>query len=185
MTWKCENWKWPLVCLGPNISASTQPKYKIKDSFEILRTSRFQNWPYFLDLVKIWWRYCQKTNCIVFLWTRCITRVQKKISMFSNHSAHAPVLFQNVFDELWWSWKLLEMLLGLAVKVERKENKIKYFWNYSIYPFISRSCFPRFSTWNVAQNWRTMTVLNSAWPEDSETPLKCWIWRRFGRDIKG
>ena len=39
---------------------------KSKDSFETLRTSRFQNWLYFLNLVKIWWRYCQKTNCQVF-----------------------------------------------------------------------------------------------------------------------
>ena len=67
MTWKCENWKWPLVWLSPNISASTQPKFKIKDSFEILRTSRFQNWSYFLNLVKIWWKYWPKTNCCVFL----------------------------------------------------------------------------------------------------------------------
>ena len=66
MTWICENWKWPLVCSNPNNSASTWQKFKIKDSFEILRTSRFQNWPYFLDLVKIWWRYCQKTNWKVF-----------------------------------------------------------------------------------------------------------------------
>ena len=44
--------------------------------------------------------------------------------MFSNHSAHAPVLFQYVFDELWWLWKLLEMLLGSAVREERKEGKI-------------------------------------------------------------
>ena len=57
---KVKNWKWPLVCSNPNISASTWPKLRIKDSFEILRTSRFQNWPYFLNLVKIWWRYCQK-----------------------------------------------------------------------------------------------------------------------------
>ena len=61
LTYSCEKWKWPLVWLRPNISASTWPKFKIKDSFEILRTSRFQNWPYFLNLVKIWWRYCQKT----------------------------------------------------------------------------------------------------------------------------
>ena len=70
-----DNWKWPLVCFNPNISASTWPKSKVKDSFEILRTSRFQNWPYFLNLVKIWWRYWQKTNCIVFLWTRCSSLV--------------------------------------------------------------------------------------------------------------
>ena len=46
-----------LVCSSPNISASTWPKFKIKDSFEILRISRFQNWPYFLNIVEIWWRY--------------------------------------------------------------------------------------------------------------------------------
>ena len=44
--------------------------------------------------------------------------------MFSNHSAHAPVLFQYIFDELWWPWKLLEMLLDSAVRGERKEGKI-------------------------------------------------------------
>ena len=59
------------------------------------------------------------------------SRVQKKISMFSNHSAHAPVLFQYVFDELWWSWKLLEMLLGSAVKVLRKEDKIGKIHDFS------------------------------------------------------
>ena len=72
MTWKCENWKWPLVCSNPNISASTWPKLKIKDSFEILRTSRFQNWPSFLNFVKIWGSYCQKTNWQLFSWTPCI-----------------------------------------------------------------------------------------------------------------
>ena len=72
MTWKCENWKWPLVSKSLNISASTWPKLKIKVSFEILRTSRFQNWPSFLNLMKIWGRYCQKTNWEVFSWTPCI-----------------------------------------------------------------------------------------------------------------
>ena len=72
LTYSCEKWKWPLVWKNPNISASTWPKFKIKDSFEILRTGRFQNSPYFLNLVEIWWRYCPKTNCQVFLWTRCI-----------------------------------------------------------------------------------------------------------------
>ena len=67
-----KNWKWPLVCSNPNISASTWPKLKIKDSFEILRTSRFQNWPSFLNLVKIWGSYCQNMKVILFLWTRCI-----------------------------------------------------------------------------------------------------------------
>ena len=70
--WKWENWKWPLVNLTSDISASTWPNIKSKDSFEILRTSRFHNLPYFLNVVKIWWRYCLKTNRQVFLWT-CIT----------------------------------------------------------------------------------------------------------------
>ena len=68
----CENWKWPLVSLTSIISAFTWPNIKSKDSFEILRTSRFHNLPYFLNVVKIWWRYCLKTNHQVFLWT-CIT----------------------------------------------------------------------------------------------------------------
>ena len=63
---KCKNWKWPLVCSNPNISASTWPKLKIKDSFEILRTSKFQNWPSFLNLVKIWGRYYQKNKLTTF-----------------------------------------------------------------------------------------------------------------------
>ena len=48
-------------------SASTWSNIKSKDSFEILRTSRFQNWPYFLNLVKIWGSYCQKTKKKKFL----------------------------------------------------------------------------------------------------------------------
>ena len=52
ITQKCENWKWPLVSLTSNISASTWPNFKSKDSFEILRTCSFQNWPYFLNLAK-------------------------------------------------------------------------------------------------------------------------------------
>ena len=72
---KCKNWKWPLVCSNPNISASTWPKLKIKVSFEILRTSRFQNWPSFLNLMKIWGSYCQKTNWKVFFGTPCISYV--------------------------------------------------------------------------------------------------------------
>ena len=56
----CEKLKWSLVCSCSYISASTWLKLKSKDSFEQLRASTFQNWPYFLNLVKIWWRYCQK-----------------------------------------------------------------------------------------------------------------------------
>ena len=43
-------------------SASTWPNIKSKVSFEILRSSRFQNFPYFLNSVKIWGSYCQKTK---------------------------------------------------------------------------------------------------------------------------
>ena len=43
-------------------SASTWSNIKSGDSFEILRTSRFQNLPYFLNLDKIWGSYCKKTK---------------------------------------------------------------------------------------------------------------------------
>ena len=81
MTQKCKNWKWPLVFSNPNISASTCPKLKIKDSFEILRTGRFQDCPYFLDFVKIWWRYCQKTKlCTFFVDTVYLADIHTAIS---------------------------------------------------------------------------------------------------------
>ena len=63
---ECEKLEWPLVSWTSIISASTWPKFKSKFSFEILRTSRFQNCPYFLNFVKIWWRYCQKQNWEIF-----------------------------------------------------------------------------------------------------------------------
>ena len=62
ITWKCENWKWPLVSLTSIFTASTWSIIKSRDSFEILRTCRFKNWPNFLNLVKIWGSYCQKTK---------------------------------------------------------------------------------------------------------------------------
>ena len=61
LTWKCGNWKRPLLCSNTNISASTWPNIKSKVSFVILRTSRFQKWPYFLNLAKISFRYWPKT----------------------------------------------------------------------------------------------------------------------------
>ena len=39
--------------------------FNSKYTFEIIRTSRFQSWPYFLNLEKIWWGYCQKQIFIV------------------------------------------------------------------------------------------------------------------------
>ena len=60
ITWKCENWKWPLVSFTSIFSASSWPNVKSRVSFEILRTSRFQNWPSFLNLVKIWCSNCNK-----------------------------------------------------------------------------------------------------------------------------
>ena len=47
------------------------------------------------------------------------------------------------------------------------------------------SCCLSFSPWNLGQSWISMTVLESACPEDSETPPDCWIWWRFGWDIEG
>ena len=54
------------MCSNPNISASTWPNIKSKDSFGKLRTSRFQNCPWFLELMKIWWSYWWITKVIVF-----------------------------------------------------------------------------------------------------------------------
>ena len=69
LAYLCENWKWPLVSLTSIISASTWSNVKSKDSFEILRTSRFQNWPYY------WWWFdgdiAKKQNVNIFLWTQC------------------------------------------------------------------------------------------------------------------
>ena len=65
----CEKWIWPLVSLTLILSASYWPKFKSKVSFEILRTSRFQNWPYFSNLVKIWWRYFKKQKNQEIPWT--------------------------------------------------------------------------------------------------------------------
>ena len=55
------------MSLTSNISAPTWPNIKSRDSFEILRTCSFQNWPYFLNLAKQELRYCQKTNFKFFL----------------------------------------------------------------------------------------------------------------------
>ena len=68
LPYSCENCKWPLVCSTSIFSASTWPNFKSKVSFEILRTSRLQNWPYFLNLVKIWWIKRPKTNLCHFIW---------------------------------------------------------------------------------------------------------------------
>ena len=42
-----------------------------------------------------------------------------------------------------------------------------------------------FSLSNLGQIGIPMTVLESACPEDSKTPPKCWIWWSFGWDIQG
>ena len=47
------HWKWPPVYCTSIFSALTWPKTKSKDSFEKLRTSRFQNCPWLSDLIKI------------------------------------------------------------------------------------------------------------------------------------
>ena len=51
-----------LTSLSSIFTASTWSIIKSRDSFEILRTCRFTNWPYFWNLVKIWGSYCQKTK---------------------------------------------------------------------------------------------------------------------------
>ena len=42
--WKCENWKWPLVSLTSNISASTLPNVKSKDSFKSSEQADFKTY---------------------------------------------------------------------------------------------------------------------------------------------
>ena len=66
LTWKCENCKWPIPCSTSIFSGSTWPNVKSKVSFEILRTSRFQNCPYFWNLMKIWCRYWWNTKVELF-----------------------------------------------------------------------------------------------------------------------
>ena len=44
--------------------------------------------------------------------------------MFKDHCAHAPVLFQYVFHEVWYPWEVIQMVLGAAVRLERKEDEI-------------------------------------------------------------
>ena len=51
--------------------------------------------------------------------------------MFKDHCAHAPVLFQYVFHEVWCLWKILKMLLGAAVRLGRKEDEIDKIHYYS------------------------------------------------------
>ena len=48
--------KWYQVCLTFNNSAKSSSNSTIWGSFEILTTSRFQNFPWVSDLMKIWWR---------------------------------------------------------------------------------------------------------------------------------
>ena len=79
---KCENWKWPLVSLSSIFTASTWSIIKSRDSFEILRTCRFKNWPYFLNLVKIWGSYSQKQNFEILR-----TTLQLRLSHPENLSA--------------------------------------------------------------------------------------------------
>ena len=131
ITWKCKDWKWPLVCSNPNISASTWPKLKIKDSFEILRTSRFQNWHSFLNLVKIWGSYSQKTNCVVFLWTRCISQ------------SNAIGYLNGIPNYYWWWHQLGTSLLKSNTKVKKQIQKknmdIFRSWTWQFW-FTSRKC---------------------------------------------
>ena len=68
----CEKWKWPLVSLTSIFSASTWPNVKSKDSFEKLRTSRLQNWPSFLNMVKIWWRYGLRKKSVRILFSTSV-----------------------------------------------------------------------------------------------------------------
>ena len=54
--------KWYHVSLTSNISAKTWSNCTSRGCFEIFRTSRFQNWPWFWKSSKIWGSNRQKQN---------------------------------------------------------------------------------------------------------------------------
>ena len=57
-----------------NFSIKSWSNFKIRDSFEKLRTCRFQNCPWFWNLTKIWWRNWGKTGSNCPVWFRlCCT----------------------------------------------------------------------------------------------------------------
>ena len=59
-------------------------KNQSKDSFEKLRTSRYQNCPWFRRFLKIWWRYCKKIKKKKFTWPPFSTSPQTIGELFSN-----------------------------------------------------------------------------------------------------
>ena len=65
--------KAPLVSLISIFFAYSWSNFKIRDSFEKLRTCRFQNCPWFWNLTKIWWRNWGKTrsNWVDWFWLYC------------------------------------------------------------------------------------------------------------------
>ena len=128
ITQKFENWKWPLLSLTSNISASTWPNFKSKDSFEILRTCSFQNWPYVLNLAKFELRNCQKTNYKLFLWTQC-TRCPKKSVNYYRVSQKKLALGNTLFmtsGDVFWTHLVfndltpLKSMVGLPLNVFHK-----------------------------------------------------------------
>ena len=122
---ECEKLEWPLVSWTSIISASTWPKFKSKVSFEILRTSRFQNWPYFLNFVKIWLRYCQKQNWEIF-----------RTTLYNAWSEPKHLTSETVTRELgvrvWWCdvWPPTRLRLRLRHKRPRHP------WSQSDLPYI-------------------------------------------------
>ena len=83
-----------LVSLTSIFSASTWPNVKSKVSFEILRTSRFQNdHPFW-----IWWRFevviAKIQKWYFFLWTRCMSLVTTALSSAQHHGFHCTGLSQ-------------------------------------------------------------------------------------------
>ena len=111
-------------------SASTWPNIKSKVSFEILRTSRFKNWPYFLNLVKIWGSYCQKQNFQILRTTLYINVVVMLcvylglIQLIENLIAS---LLLDVLIKACWEIQLEveEQLAGWAALMTGKTRKMK------------------------------------------------------------
>ena len=111
-------------------SASTWPNVKSKDRVEKLRTSRLQNWPSFLNLMKIWWSYWFRKKSVRILFSTSVwynvtviyrwnTQGVDNIRLFQS-IPYFPLLFDSFNFEFaikWWAevWNTNACLSGGVV----------------------------------------------------------------------
>ena len=158
---------WPLVSLTSNISAYTWPNFKSKYSFEILRTSSFQNWPYLLNLAKKKLRYFQKPNFKLFLWTHCIS-----FSSVLFLPLEIVKIQANSFSRSWTS-QIFFWILGMKMIKYHQiyAQNICLGWHYAMHgKKIGRSNF-----WIMLQSLLrefqdTPTCTNPIFPNTTENP---------------